>query len=176
MLWSTSAAGCGIDKGPLAQLLVRFSAMIVDQPRIKELEINPFFATRNVFVALDSRVRAPSIRDRRRYATEIAIRPYPLQYVVTCTLPDGTVLTVRPIRPEDEPLMRRFHATISEESVYARYTHPFPLSERIAHEYLSRMCFIDYLYEMALVALHTNAIGEREIVGVGRLIMERKRQ
>ena len=30
--------------------------MIVDQPRIKELDINPFFATRNSFVALDTRV------------------------------------------------------------------------------------------------------------------------
>jgi acetyltransferase len=37
------------------------------------------------------------------------------------------------------------------------------------------MCFIDYLYEMALVALHTNAAGEPEIVGVGRLLMERNR-
>jgi acetyltransferase len=165
----------GVDKGALAQLLVRFSALIVDQPRIKELDINPFFATRNRFVALDTRVVLHPFEIADDALPRPAIRSYPSQYVGTCTLPDGTVLTVRPIRPEDEPLMRSLYAKISDQSVYTRYTHAFPLSDRIAHEYLSRMCFIDYLHEMALVALHTNAMGEPEIVGAGQLLMERNR-
>jgi acetyltransferase len=165
----------GVDKGALAQLLVRFSAMIVDQPRIKELDINPFFATRNSFVALDTRVVLHPFEIADEALPRPAIRPYPSQYVGTCSLPDGTVFTVRPIRPEDEPLMRPFHEKISDQSVYTRYTYAFRLSGRIAHEYLSRMCFIDYLREMALVALHANAAGEPEIVGVGRLLMERNR-
>jgi acetyltransferase len=165
----------GVDKSALAQLLVRFSALIVDQPRIKELDVNPFFATRNSFVALDTRVVLHPFEIADEALPRSAIRPYPSQYVGACSLPDGTVLAVRPIRPEDEPLMRPFHEKISDQSVYTRYTYAFRLSGRIAHEYLSRMCFIDYLREMALVALHTNAVGEPEIVGVGRLIMERNR-
>jgi acetyltransferase len=165
----------GVDKGPLAQLLVRFSAMIVDQPRIKELDINPFFATRNRFVALDTRVVLHPFEIADGALPRSAIRPYPSQYVGTCTLPDGTVLTLRPIRPEDEPLMRPFHAKLSDQSVYTRYMYAFRLADRIAHERLSRMCFIDYLREMALVALHANAAGEQEIVGVGRLLMEHSR-
>jgi acetyltransferase len=165
----------GVDRGALAQLLVRFSALVVDQPRIKELDINPFFATRDSFVALDTRVVLHPFEIIDDALPRPAIRPYPSQYVGTCSLPDGTVLTVRPIRPEDEPLMRPFHEKISDQSVYTRYMHAFRLSGRIAHEYLSRMCFIDYLREMALVALHTNAVGEPEIVGVGRLLMERNR-
>ena len=149
--------------------------MIVDQPRIKELDINPFFATRNSFVALDTRVVLHPFEIVDDALPRPAIRPYPSQYVGTCTLPDGTALTVRPIRPEDEPLMRSFHANISEQSVYTRYTHAFPLSDRIAHEYLSCMCFIDYLHELALVAFHTNAMGEPKIVGAGQLLMERNR-
>jgi acetyltransferase len=162
----------GVDKAALAQFLVRFSAMIVDQPRIKELDINPFFATRNSFVALDTRVVLHPFDIADDALPKPSIRPYPSEYVGTCTLPDGTALTVRPIRPEDELLMRPFHATISDQSVYTRYAQYLRLSERIAHDYLSRMCFIDYLREMTLVALYTDAAKTPQIVGVGQLVME----
>lgn len=165
----------GIDLGALAQLLVRFSAMIVDQPRIKELDINPVFAVRNRFVALDTRVVLHPFSIPDQALPRTAIRPYPSQYVGTCTLPDGTIIALRPIRPEDEPLMRPFHAKLSDQSVYTRYTYAFRLADRIAHEYLARMCFIDYLREMTLVALHTNAAGEGEIVGAAQLLMEQNR-
>jgi acetyltransferase len=77
---------------------------------------------------------------------------------------DGTDVLIRPIRPEDEPMMVKFHATLSERSVYLRYFHLMNLSQRVAHERLTRICFIDYDREMALVA-------ERQggIVGVARL-------
>ena len=57
----------------------------------------------------------------------------------------------RPIRPEDEPLMVKFHETLSERSVYFRYFHAMRLTQRVAHERLTRICFIDYEREMALV-------------------------
>ena len=83
---------------------------------------------------------------------------------------DGTQLTIRPIRPEDEPLMVRFHQTLSERSVYMRYFQVTQLSTRVAHERLVRICFIDYDREMALVAERNAAeAGAREILGVGRL-------
>jgi acetyltransferase len=165
----------GIDLSALAQMLVRFSAMIVDQPRIKELDINPVFAVRNRFVALGSRVVLHPFTVADEALPRSAIRPYPSQYVGSCTLPDGTVLTLRPIRPEDEPLMRPFHAKLTDQSVYTRYTYAFRLADRIAHEYLSRMCFIDYLREMTLVALHTDEAGQMEIVGAAQLLMEQNR-
>jgi acetyltransferase len=163
----------GVDISALAQLLVRFSALIVDQPRIKELDINPVFAFRDRFVALDTRVVLHPFEIADDALPRSAIRPYPSQYAGTCTLPDGAVITVRPIRPEDEPLMRPFHAKLSEQSVYTRYTYAFRLSDRVSHEYLARMCFIDYLREMALVALVTDAAGEQEVVGAAQLLMER---
>ena len=75
---------------------------------------------------------------------------------------------VRPIRPEDEPLMIRFHEQLSERSVFLRYFQDLNLSQRTAHERLTRICFIDYDRDMALVAVRTSK-GEPEIVGVGRL-------
>jgi len=79
-------------------------------------------------------------------------------------------ILIRPIRPEDEPLMVRFHGTLSERSVYLRYFHLMNLSQRVAHERLTRICFIDYNREMALVAERRNpTTGESEILGVSRL-------
>jgi len=101
----------------------------------------------------------------------IVFRPYPQQYVYSWTLPDGTPVMLRPIRPEDEPLMVAFHQTLSEESVYFRWLHLIKLSQRIAHERLAGVCALDYDREIALVAEHANPqTGDPEILGVGRLI------
>jgi len=85
-------------------------------------------------------------------------------------LADKTPVVIRPIRPEDEPLMVKFHEMLSEESVYHRYFSALKLSQRVAHERLTRICFNDYDREIALVAERTEAkTGRREILGVGRL-------
>jgi len=90
--------------------------------------------------------------------------------VASWTSQDGAEFTVRPIRPEDEPLVVRFHETLSDRSVYQRYLHMLNLSQRVAHERLTRICFIDYDREMALVAETKDAAtGEPRIVGVARL-------
>jgi acetyltransferase len=102
------------------------------------------------------------------------LRPYPEHFAKPWTFEDSThnstQVLIRPIRPDDEPLMARFHATLSERSVYLRYFHMLPLDTRIDHERLTRICFVDYDHEMALVAERLDpATGEREILAVGRL-------
>jgi acetyltransferase len=90
------------------------------------------------------------------------------------TLLDGTAITIRPILPEDEPLMIKLHQTLSDRSVYFRWLHMLGLSQRIAHERLVGICFIDYDREMAFVADHHNPeTGQHEILGVGRIIKAR---
>ena len=82
---------------------------------------------------------------------------------------DGNDVVIRPIRPEDEPLLINFHEKLSERSVYLRYFQPMKLTQRTAHERLTRICFIDYNREMALVAERKNEAGEPELLAVGRL-------
>ena len=90
------------------------------------------------------------------------------------TSKDDTPVMIRPIMPEDEPLMVKFHGTLSEQSVYLRYFHMEKLDSRVAHDRLLRKCFIDYEREMALVADRQNpSTGEHEILAVGRLTKER---
>jgi acetyltransferase len=99
-----------------------------------------------------------------------AIRPYPLQYVSPWKMKNGAEVTIRPIRPEDEPLMVKFHETLSDRSVYLRFFASLSLSRRVAHERLLRICFGNYDREMALVAEHTDlGTGERSIIAVGRM-------
>jgi acetyltransferase len=92
------------------------------------------------------------------------IRAYPTKYIGKVTLKDGTNLTIRPIRPEDEPAVVKFHSTLSDESVYRRFFTQMKLESRVRHERLTRVCFIDYDRQMGLVAET-----ETEIVGIGRL-------
>jgi acetyltransferase len=86
-------------------------------------------------------------------------------------LRSGAEVLIRPNRPEDEPLIVAFHSTLSEQSVYLRYFYPMSLEQRIAHERLTRICFIDYDREMVLVAERSDPdTGQCAIIGVGRLI------
>ncbi|HET6145841.1 MAG TPA: GNAT family N-acetyltransferase [Candidatus Acidoferrales bacterium] len=98
-------------------------------------------------------------------------RAYPTQYVCAWETKSGLKLSIRPIRPEDEPAMARFHAALSDRSVYLRYFHMEKLSSRVDHTRLARRCFVDYDSEMALIAEYFSVeTGQNEIIGVGRLV------
>ena len=159
-----------VDLAALEQLLVRFSQLIVEQRSIREVDINPLLASGERLVALDARVVVYPAETDASQVPPLAIRPYPTQYATEWTMRDGTPVTIRPIRPEDEPLMVAFHEKLSDRSVYFRYFHMMKLNQRVAHERLTRICFIDYDRAMALVAERRDpATGERAILGVGRL-------
>src|SRR6202035_2957749 len=87
------------------------------------------------------------------------------------TMKDGTEVSLRPIRPDDEPLMAQFHQTLSGRSVYMRYFYSLSLKSRVAHERLIRICHVEDEREVALVVDYTNKrTGQQQILGVGRLI------
>lgn len=157
-----------VDMGRLEGVMVRFSRLVVEQRWVKEVDINPLLVSPEGVVALDARVVLHEASTPEEKLPRPAIRPYPQHLVHRWTAQDGTELVVRPIRPEDEPLLVRFHEGLSEETVRYRYFAAMKLSQRVAHERLSRVCFNDYDREIALVAEHRGANGP-EIVGVSRL-------
>jgi acetyltransferase len=158
-----------VDLAALEEFLVRFSQLVVEQRRIREIDINPVFASPERIVALDARVvlHNPDIPDDQ--LPRLAIRPYPVKYIQPSAMKSGEPVTIRPIRPEDEPLLIRLHQALSERTVYLRYFQPLKLSQRTAHERLTRICFIDYDREIVLVVEHKNAQGLPEIIAIGRL-------
>jgi acetyltransferase len=158
-----------VDIEALEELLVRFSQLVVEQRWIKETDINPLLASDHRLVALDARIVVHGPEVAEEDLPESAIHPYPVKLISKWTMKDGNDVTIRPIRPEDEPLLIKFHEKLSERSVYLRYFQPMKLTQRTAHERLTRICFIDYKREMALVAERMNAAGEPEILAIGRL-------
>ncbi|MBE9047103.1 GNAT family N-acetyltransferase, partial [Pleurocapsales cyanobacterium LEGE 10410] len=159
-----------IDLTALNKLMVRFSELVVEQPWIKEIDINPLLVSEDRLLALDARVILHDSDTTESDLSQVAIRPYPSHYTKSWTLNDGKQITIRPIRPEDEPLIVNFHQYVSDRSIYLRYFHLIKLQTRVAHERLTRICFIDYNRELALVADYLNPdTGEQEILGVGRL-------
>jgi acetyltransferase len=158
-----------VDLIALEGLLVRFSQLIIEQTDISEIDINPLIASPECLLALDARVVLHDPR-KTKQIPKPAVCPYPTQYVSDWTMKDGQAVTIRPIRPEDEPLMAQFHSTLSDRTVYLRYFASLSLTSRIAHERLLRICFGDYDREMVLVAEHIDPhTSKKAIIGVGRL-------
>ncbi|HET7205264.1 MAG TPA: bifunctional acetate--CoA ligase family protein/GNAT family N-acetyltransferase [Terriglobales bacterium] len=158
-----------VDMEALEEVLVRFSQLVVEQSWIKEIDINPLLASAERILALDARIVLHGREVTEDRLPRPAVRPYPMQYASPWTLKNGEPVTIRPIRPEDEPLMVGFHKKLSERSVYLRYFQPLKLSQRTAHERLRRICFTDYDREMVMVGEHVDKAGSPEIIGVGRL-------
>ncbi len=161
-----------VDVEALAELFVRFSRLVVENPRIREIDVNPLVASPDGLLALDARVVLYGAEVPDAQLPRPAIRPYPSQYAGEWTNPEGERIAVRPVRAEDEPLVRQFDEKLSERSVYFRFAHPLPLADRIEHDRLSKLCFIDYNRQIALLALG-EAPGEGpRIRAIGRLIKE----
>lgn len=141
-----------VNMDALEKIVVGFSQMIADLPLIKECDINPLLSSSADVIALDARIilgDAP--------APALALRPYPTDLVFSDIL-SGLEITIRPICPEDEPLLVKFHESLSEESVRRRYMSSLALSERVRHQRLMRLCCSDFDRDIAFVALHKGQI------------------
>jgi len=159
-----------VDMAGLEQLLVKFSQLIAEQPWIQELDINPLLASPDQILALDARVVVFGQDVTEEQLPKLAIRPYPSQYVVKWVAKNSEELLIRPIRPEDEPLLAEFHQGLSDHTVYLRYHYPMQLLDRVSHERLSRICHIDYDRVIALVVERTEPeTGKKSILAAGRL-------
>lgn len=153
----------------LIEILLRFSVLVSDFPEIGELDANPVLVRGDEVIALDARIvvdrRAVDHRDPRPYA-HLAIRPYPDELTERSALADGTPVTLRAVKPEDEPMWRELLATCSRESLWARFQFMFKIE---THEAAIRFCFVDYDRELTVVA-EALVDGRPRLVGVARLV------
>jgi len=156
--------------GKLIEGLIRLSYLVADYPEIKELDINPLLVSPEGVVALDARV----VLDRDlvgqpiKAYSHLALRPYPEEYVRTSKLRDGREITLRPIKPEDEPLWMELLGSCSRETIYSRFRYFFFWQ---SHEVATRYCYIDYDREIAIVAELAEG-DRRRLLGVGRLVAD----
>ncbi len=153
------------DLDELGEILVRVSQLVTDFPEVVELDINPLFVLSGRFVGVDARLiieptKVPAPR-------HLIIAPYPNQYESHWMMRDGSPVLLRPMKPEDEPLVSDFLAKCSEETVYFRY---FRLIKKWTHEMLIRFTQNDYDREIGLMAI-SQPPGPEVMLGVSRLVM-----
>jgi acetyltransferase len=158
-----------VDMKELETLLVRFAQFVADFPEIQEIDINPLLASPERIVALDARVLLGPADLPAERRPRLAIEPYPSRYTAAFRLPDGREVMVRTIRPEDEPLIIAFHAGHSEHTIRMRF---FSLVKTLSRESLIRLCHLDYMREMALVAVWRDADGGQHFAGVSRYYLQ----
>jgi acetyltransferase len=157
----------------LEEILVKFSQLVIDFPEIKEIDINPIIVGENDAVAVDARIVIDTKRklQKSQHHKHLVIAPYPKKYVTQWKLKNGTLVVLRPIKPEDETLVHSLFQSLSEESMRFRF---FQAIRDMPHEALTRYCNIDYDREIAIVAEEKK--DKRRIIGVSRLILEPGRE
>ena len=134
-------------------VLVQLSQIVADHGEVTEIDINPLLCDARGVIAVDCRirVRASDVSAQSR----LAIRPYPERLETEIRTPEGQVYKVRPIKPEDEPALRRFAEEVDTQDLW----HGFfaPLRDR-THETAARLSQIDYDREMTLVAWEADRV------------------
>ncbi len=151
-------------------VLYAFAYLIMDIPEIQEIDINPFSVDEHGGIVLDAKVLLdPGISGNTiQPYSHLVISPYPAEYKNTFTAKNGMVISLRPIRPEDEPLEAEMFKTFSRETQRFRF---FGYLKDVSHDMLIRYTQIDYDREIAIVAIINE--GEKpQMIGVTRIIAD----
>ncbi|MBV8649185.1 bifunctional acetate--CoA ligase family protein/GNAT family N-acetyltransferase [Paludibacterium sp.] len=158
-----------VDRDQLAQALLRLSELVCELPQVRELDINPLVADDLGVIALDARIVVSAVREDRKRYSHMSIMPYPTRQIRHAALPDGTPVTIRPVRPEDADMQQAFVRNLSEESRYNRYMSSI---KQLSQTMLVRFTQLDYDREMALAVVRDDGAGGEEQLAVARFITD----
>jgi len=161
------------DLRQLEQIIVSFSNLIVDFPEIAEMDMDPLAISNGKAFALSARVIIDKDGlDHTSPYSHLVITPYPTRYVMPWMLPDGTEVLLRPVKPEDEPLVKEMLSSLSEKTLKERF---FQVVKNITHDMLIKLCNIDYNREITVVAEIMAEIREnspKKIIGIIGLVID----
>jgi acyl-CoA hydrolase/GNAT superfamily N-acetyltransferase len=105
-------------------------------------------------------------RDQAFIAGENGLYPEDLE---SCRITkSGLGILLRPVRFTDEPLLKDFFYSLSEETLYHRF---FSRRTDMPHEFLQRFVVIDYREKMAVAAVMEHGARE-EMVGLGQCLLD----
>ncbi len=153
-----------VDREGVIDSLLRLSALILAEPRIESLDINPLLVDSNGIVALDARIEL-RLGDSPR--PRPAIAPYPGGERETIEF-QGRSVEIRPIRPEDEPAHSEFFDSLDTEDIRFRF---FGVIRHPEHGQIARFTQIDYDREIAFIA--TEQEPPHRTLGVVRAVFDR---
>lgn len=154
-----------VKEGEVALTLVKLAQLAADVPQVKELDINPLLADQNGVLAVDVRVAVGAAE--RKFSgpgnATFAVRPYPAEWQRRLVLRDGWEVLVRPMRPDDEPLLFDFFHHVTAEDLRLRF---FSSVRDFSHSFIARLTQLDYARAMAFIALDEQT---REMIGAVRI-------
>jgi acetyltransferase len=147
----------------LEAFLANFSHLITDFPEICEMEISSLAAAgEHVFAVKAQAVIAPA---QSPPPMHLIISAYPDEYETQTVIKSGLQISIRPIKPEDAPLLRQLWSSLSPRTLYYRFSNPV---KRLTPELLVWFTQIDYDREIVLIALDSSGSGDR-MLGAARL-------
>ncbi len=157
-------AGCGEatagladpSREALARLLLQVSALACALPSLQAMVLEPVMVGGGEAMVVDARIDVDTTRALLPHYAHMAIHPYPVELEGDVRLRDGQRLFVRPIRPEDADLERRFVAGLSDQTRYFRFFYQL---HELTPQMLARFTQVDYDRELALVAFVGDARG-----------------
>jgi acetyltransferase len=158
----------GAETEPLTRVLVQVSSLVCALPWLRSVVLDPVRVGdgRAEIISAHIEIEVRTKSQDRPYA-HMAIHPYPIEQVADVKVADGTVLHVRPIRPEDAELERAFVHGLSEQSRYFRFFYQL---HELTPAMLARFTQVDYDREMALIAIDQSGAAP-SIIGVARYII-----
>ena len=176
----------------LETLLVNLSWLVVDQPWVRAVDINPLWVmpdwspsedseqpasdTQQVppLLVLDARIELHAASGSPRDLPIPVLRPYPSDLVTTILLgKDGQAswpVTLRPVGPQDAGRLNNFLERLGEQSLYQQRSNLLPQNPQERWQRLQQLCFLDYRSNIALLAERLLPNHEQpEILGLARL-------
>ena len=158
----------------LIDTLLALSDLAVRYPAIRMLRIDPIYAdVRGLTAGAAKIVIDPANPPSDLRHGHLAIHPYPVELEKRVTLKNGREVFIRPIRPDDAPLIEAFFDTLSDQTRHWRFLHPIKM---LTPQMIARFTQVDYERDLALVGLARKdpddpAAGDM-LVGVTRYVRE----
>ena len=154
-----------VNVNEVALVLVKLAQLVADVPEIRELDINPLLADDTGVLALDGRVVVGKVVPKvtGRGHPRLTIRPYPKEWERHVSIDEDWRLFIRPVRPEDEHLVRAFFERVSPEDLRLRFFTPVKEFSRI---FIARLTQLDYARAIAFIAIDE---ASHEMIGGVRL-------
>jgi acetyltransferase len=136
----------------VALVLIKLAQLAADLPEVQELDLNPLLADETGVLALDARVAVAEAKPKfkGRGHSRFAVRPYPSDWERHLVINQDWRIFVRPVRPEDESLVRAFFERVSPEDLRLRF---FAAVKELGHVFIARLTQLDYARAMAFVAI-----------------------
>lgn len=156
-----------VNMDALEGVLLHISEMVCELPWLQELDLNPLIVDENGAIAVDARIVIDHAATSGDRYSHMAIHPYPSHLVQEWEQPNGMVITIRPIRPEDAEMEQEFVKNLSDESKYYRFMDTL---RELTQSMLVRFTQIDYDREMALVATLPEKDGKTVQIAVARYV------